>query len=332
MTKPTPEALAQQFIEMLNVYHAKNEVWDAQLDSQIHGWYVNPPNLFPKKPYFSPSASGSSQRELYLKQLGAKRDNEGQPPHQKRWTTLGTAIGDVIQRDLLFAEKHYKKLTGVAPAFVFERNADGTPVFEDFAKRNVPVSHRGHDFYLYGTCDGIMRYTAPDGSTYRVGLEIKSKQTTHSKTSAFSMKGAEDKHIKQAVAYSHMYRDTDTGQPLDYYIILYVNASKKGWFTTYDEAPDVRAFAYEFTDTDRAQLFDYFTEVLDAVKTQSIPPFDIDAWTFNSYKTATAKSLTDAELTEVKEFVKRALKSGIPDYKKEQYHDAYQDIIDRRAM
>ena len=43
--------------------------------------------------------------------------------------------------------------------FRFERNPDGTPVFEDFAKRNVKVG----DYYLYGTCDGIL-HTAKNKS------------------------------------------------------------------------------------------------------------------------------------------------------------------------
>ncbi|EAC9719874.1 hypothetical protein LL50_05285 [Listeria monocytogenes] len=309
------------------------ETWDDRLDSQIHKWYTNPPKVWPERnvPYFSPSSSGSSQHELFLKQIGAKRDIGGQPPHQKRWTTIGTATGDMIQRDLLFIEKHFENKTGKKPAFVFERNADGTPMFEDFAKKCVPVAHNNHNFNLYGTCDGIMLYTDSEGNQYRVGLEIKSKQTTYSKTSDYSMRQADDKHIKQTVAYSHMYRDPNTGAPLDYYLILYVNLSKKSWFQTFKEAPDLKCFGIEIGDNDRSELFDYFIEVLDAVNSKQAPPFEIDAWTFNNFKDATAKYLTEEEVAEVREYVRRVRASGQPDYVKTQLIDAYEDLIERRV-
>lgn len=315
---------------MLNDYHSLPEIWDDKLDSQIHRWYTNPPKVWPKKPYFSPSSAGSSKRELYLKQIGAKRDIERQSPIHKRWTRHGSITGDMIQRDILFIEKHYKAKTEKEPPFVFEHNADGTPMFEDFAKQCTPTNHNGFNFYLYGTCDGILIYTDPDGNKHRIGLEIKSKQTTYSRTSDYSMKEPEAKHVKQTVAYSHMYRDPNTGQPLDHYLILYVNLSKKGWFASFEEAPDLKCFGVTITDDDRAELFDYMTDVLAAVQAKELPPFDIDSWTFNNFKTATAKSLTAEEFDEVKAFVKRALKSGIAEYKKEQYFDAFEDIKERR--
>lgn len=315
---------------MLNEYHSLPEIWDNELDSQIHKWYVNPPKVFPKKPYFSPSSAGSSQRELYLKQIGAPKDVEKRSPIHKRWTAIGTATGDMIQRDILFVEKHFEQKTGKAPRFVFERNTKGEPMFEEFAKKCVPVKHNGFDFYLYGTPDGIMHYTDDKGKVHRIGLEIKSKQTTYSRTSDYSMKEPEAKHVKQTVAYSHMYRDPDTGQPLDYYLILYVNLSKKGWFATFDEAPDLKCFGVQTTEADRAKLFDYLTGVLDSVQRKELPPFDIDSWTFNNFKTATAQSLTDEEFEQIKQFVKKVLKSSQPEYKKEQYYDAFEDIKERR--
>ncbi|MBF2604201.1 hypothetical protein IBA56_01395 [Listeria seeligeri] len=281
-------------------------------------------------PYFSPSSSGSSQHELFMKQKGAKRDVGGQPPHQKRWTTIGTATGDMIQRDLLFIEKHFEAKTGKKPPFIFEKNGDGTPVFEDFAKKCTPVKHNNHRFNLYGTCDGIMLYTDSDGKQYRIGLEIKSKQTTYSKTSDYSMREADEKHVKQTVAYSHMYRDPDTSAPLDYYLILYVNLSKKNWFQTFKEAPDLKCFGISIDDNDRTQLFDYFAEVLDAVERRQAPPFEIDTWTFNNFKDATAKYLSDDEVAEVRAYVRRVRASSQPDYIKTQLIDAYEDLIERR--
>ncbi|HBZ6456201.1 TPA: hypothetical protein MMD81_002082 [Listeria monocytogenes] len=316
----------------MNEYHSLPEIWDDKLDSQIHKWYTNPPKLWPERgvPYFSPSSSGSSQHELFMKQNGAKRDVGGQPPHQKRWTTIGTTTGDMIQRDLLFIEKHFKAKTGKNPPFVFEKNGDGTPMFEDFAKKCTPVNYKNHRFNLYGTCDGIMLYTDSDGKQYRIGLEIKSKQTTYSKTSDYSMREADKKHVKQTVAYSHMYRDPNTGAPLDYYLILYVNLSKKNWFQTFKEAPDLKCFGIFIDDNDRNQLFDYFAEVLDAVEQRQAPPFEIDTWTFNNFKDATAKYLTNEEVAEVRAYVRRVKASSQPDYIKTQLIDAYEDLVERR--
>src|SRR5690606_1664253 len=167
---------------------------------------------------FSPSSANSCSRELYVKAKGGKRDNFRRQPHQARWTGIGTAIGDMIQRDLLFIEKHYEKLTGNKPRFKFERNPDGTPAFEDFAKTNALVEHDGERFYLYGAPDGIMQYVTDDGEQIRVGLEIKSKQTTPARTSLHSMRAPDENHVKQTIAYSHMFN-------VNYYVILYVNAA-----------------------------------------------------------------------------------------------------------
>ncbi|MCZ0847993.1 hypothetical protein O0536_25530, partial [Brevibacillus laterosporus] len=64
---------------------------------------------FRAQPYFSPSSADTEKRELYEKFRGAKKDIHPHPPYQGRWTRIGTAIGDVIQRDLLFIEKHYER-------------------------------------------------------------------------------------------------------------------------------------------------------------------------------------------------------------------------------
>ena len=313
--------VAAEFTDLLNEWHSRPEVFDNALDQQIHRWYAEAKPVWPKRPYFSPSAANSDKRELYVKAIGAKRDVTTRSPHQGRWTRLGTAIGDMIQRDLLFIEKHMP-----GARFKFERNPDGTPMFEDFAKRNVEVNHSGHKFYLYGTPDGIMRYTTQDGEEVRIGLEIKSKQTTASKTSLHSMHEPEHKHVMQTVGYSHMYN-------VDYYIILYVNAAKKSWdidAAEFAKSPDIRAFGVEITQADRDKLFDYLTDVLDAVKSKTPPPLDLFKWTFNNYKTACAQSLTDEEYALLKAQVRRALRSGISQHTKQQLYDAFEFIRDVR--
>ncbi len=288
----------------------------------IHEWYANPPQVWPKRPYFSPSNSKACPRELYVKAKRAKKDSFPKQPHQGRWQEIGTAIGDVIQRTVLAMERNLPDCP-----FQFERTDDGRPVFEDFAKKNHRIDHNGQTFYLYGTCDGIMQYIDTDtGEIIRVGLEIKSKQTTPARTSLHSMKEAEESHRKQCVAYSIMY-------DVDYYIILYVNAAKKSWVVSEDEyetTPDIRAFGFEITDADRAELLDNFAGITQAISEGNPPKLDLTRWTFNNFKTACAESLTDEEYDEIKATVRRYLKSNLSDRQKQAYYDAFDFIKDVR--
>jgi hypothetical protein len=120
---------------------------------------------------------------------------------------------------------------------------------------------------------------------------------------------------------------------VDYYIILYVNAAKKGWVLTdeeYEATPDIRAFGIEITDADRAELLENFAEVTSAINTSEPPKMDLSRFTFNSFKTACALSLTDDEFNEIKAQVKRIMRSGMPDWKKKSYYDAYEFITEVR--
>ncbi len=279
-------------------------------------------------PYFSPSAADADPRALYEKARGTKKESRAVQPNQGRQTRIGTAIGDVIQRDLLFAEKHYEKTYGRPPRFTVERNDRGEPMFEDFAKRSHIITHNGKTFALYGTGDGIMRYVSDDGEVLRVGLEVKSKQTTYAKTSPYSMRnGAEEKHIKQCACYSIMY-------DVDYYVILYVNGARKAWSISaedYEKNPDIAAFGVYFTDEMRAEVLDYFTSILDAVESGVPPLTDPDKWTFNDYKRTIALSLTDGEMDALKRKVAAIMRSGLPDWKKRGPAEALTDIERIRA-
>lgn len=300
------------------------------MDAQIHRWYTDiltnrQRKVWPPRgiPYFSPSSANSDQRELYEKVRGAKKDKRVTPPHQGRWTRLGTAIGDVIQRDVLFAEKHFEKATGAIPRFRFERNDRGEPMFEDFAKKAKLITHNRMAFSLYGTCDGIMEYVTEDGEILRVGLEIKSKQTTSAQTSEYSTRnGPKEDHVKQTVCYSLMY-------DVDLYVILYVNASKKAWEMSsedYAKNPDIKAFGVAITEEMRTEVLDAFADVIAAVEAGTPPPLDIDRWTFNSFKTACALSLSDEELTQIERKVSAIIRSGLPEWKKRGPVEAIEQI------
>lgn len=322
MTHINIEKVAEEFTAELDRWYSLPETYDNELDKQIHQWYSNPPQVWPKRPYFSPSNSKACPRELYVKAKRAKKDSFPKPPYQGRWQEIGTAIGDVIQRTLLAMERN---LPGCP--FRFERTEDNRPMFEDFAKRNHEVTHNGQRFYLYGTCDGIMQYINADtGEIVRVGLEIKSKQSTPAKTSRHSMREAEEGHRKQCVAYSIMY-------DVDYYIILYVNTAKKAWVMSdedYAATPDIRAFGFEITDADRAELLDNFAEIARCIANDTPPAMDLSRFTFNNFKTACAESLTDEEYALLKAQVKRMQRSNMSEKTKMQYVDAIMFIKDVR--
>lgn len=305
-------------------------MFDDELDAQIHRWYADiltnkQRKVWPPRgvPYFSPSSANSDRRELYEKARGAKKDKRVTPPHQGRWTRIGTAIGDTIQRDILFAEKHYEKTTGATPRFRFERNDRGEPMFEDFAKVCPIIEHNGKRFALFGTCDGIMSYVTDDDEILRVGLEIKSKQTTSAQTSEYSTRnGPKEDHVKQTLCYSVMY-------DVDIYVILYVNASKKAWEMSpedYAKNRDIKAFGVAITDEMRTEVLDTFAGVIAAVEVETPPPLDIDRWTFNSFKTACALSLSDEELTQIERRVSATLRSSLPEWKKRGPVEALEQI------
>lgn len=329
--RPLAERIAADFEEFLDNWHAAPETFDNELDALIHRWYYEILSKrqyfdFKAQPYFSPSSANSCQRELYEKLRGAKRDQTDIKPYQGRWQRIGTAIGDIIQRDILFAEKHYERVVGEKPRFRFERTPEGYPMFEEFAKSLVPIEYDGQKFALYGTCDGVMLYTTDDGELLRVGLEVKSKQTSYSKTNERSMNEAMDDHYWQATAYSIMY-------DLDYYIILYVNASKKAWVMTdeeYRKNPDRRAFGIEISKRAQDELLDRFASVVKAARDEKPPKLELDKWTFNNYKTACALSLTDEELVELRAWVGRVWKSQLPDWRKAQYVEALEFIEEVR--
>jgi hypothetical protein len=305
-------AIADDLVEQLDEWYSLPETFDNELDRQIHEWYTNTPNVFPKRPYFSPSAADACSRELYYKAKRYPKDSFRRQPHTGRWVEIGTNVGDMIQRTLLAMERNLEDKTGISPKFRFVRNENGTPMFEDFAKKNHRVVHNGKAFYLFGTPDGIMEYRADDGQTYRVGLEIKSKQSTPARTSAFSMREPEAKHVHQCQLYGHMY-------DVDMYVILYVNTAHKGWSMDeedYRKNPDIRAFGFPIEEKEQHEIFDKFVAVLEAVERNEPPALDWDRWVFNNYKQTIARELSAEEFEKAKAYAFRISKSQLPNNKK----------------
>ncbi|PHF07231.1 hypothetical protein COF83_31080 [Bacillus toyonensis] len=319
--------ITEEFRLFLDMWHSYSEPYDTPLDVWLHesyakvlskGGYLDYRSL----PYFSPSSANSCPRELYEKALRSPRDQAEVKPWQRRWQFIGTNIGDAIQRDILLAERHYEKFTSEKPRFRIERTKDGFPAFEDFVKTRKVIEHNGQRFSLIGTCDGILEYIDENGVVTRVGLEIKSKQTSYSRTSEYSLREPGADHVKQVTCYSLMY-------DLDYYIVLYMNASKKAWNMNeedYAKYPDFRAFGVAITDEMRNEVLDKFASIVAAVKTKQPPKLDIEHWTFNNYKSACAQSLSEEEYEEIKTKVNRVKRSSLSDTKKAPYIGALEFI------
>jgi len=319
--------IAQEFTDFLNEWHSYPEPYDDKLDAWLYGEYAKAKakrNFIDwKSVYFSPSSANKDDRELYVKALKMPKDTDDVKPWQRRWTAQGTAVGDWLQREILLAEKHFERYTLEKPPFVMARTAEGQPFFEDFVHAQHFFEHNGEKFSIVGTCDGVLIHR-PTGK--RIGLEIKSKQTSYSETSESRMKAPKDDHIAQVTCYSLMY-------DLDAYLIVYVNTSKKAWFMTDDEfakSPDFRVFGVDVTDDMKRQVLDKFAGVARAVREKTPPKLNLDKFRFNNFKRSCALSLTDDEFNEIKDEVKRVMRSGLPNWKKEAYYEAFEFIREVR--
>ena len=311
------ERVAAEFTELLDEWHSRPQMIDQELESYIHSIYVDPPQIEKPKLFFSPSATGACPRSLYEQQRGAARDEQLEQPHKKRWTQIGTAIGDMIQKDLLLIEKHVP-----GARFRFDRTAAGFPFFEEFATTCKTVDLEGVQFAVCGSPDGVMVYTDHDGKEYRIGLEIKSKQTTPARTSKTSLKEAEAKHIAQVRTYAHLY-------DVDHYLIIYVNAAHKAWNMSpedYEKTPDIRVFGIDCSEEKRLISLRKMAAVQKAVNEGQPPLPHLDKWTFNNFKTAIARSITDAELDALESQVVAVEAGTAKEWIKRDYRNSLEEL------
>ncbi|MDT2278138.1 hypothetical protein [Paenibacillus larvae] len=196
-----------------------------------------------------------------------------------RWTRIGTAIGDTIQRDLLLAEKD----TSAILFSGLRRNEDGTPMFEEFAKKARNIMHKGKVFALYGTCDGIMLYTSDDGDvrTSRTRDKIEADNILADITLLYA--GAER-------------RSHQAGDMLLHYVqrrLLHHSLRqrlKKGWnmseerITQKAQTSGHLGFTLPTSTAMRSDVLDTFAGVPEQMGKGIPPALDIEKWTFNNYK------------------------------------------------
>lgn len=323
--------LAKELMKQLDEFHTFDQPYDDDLTVWLHQAYAETikagKGVDWTKIYFSPSSANACPRALYEKAKKRKKDKRAWPPHQRRWTATGTKIGDMLQEEFLLCERHYEKFTGKKPRFtmglVDNAKGDKVPAFEDFIFKQHFVEHNGETFSILGTSDGIL----VDNETGKlIGLEIKSKQQTPSKTSIKAMTAPQESHVKQCVCYSIMY-------DIDQYVIAYYNTAKKAWDMTdaeYAATPDLRLFDVTVGEDEKEDVLDFFADITRRVRENDPPLPDLTKWRFNDFKTAICESLTDEEVAKL-EMIAPFIAEDLPAWQKRSIDEALADIKRRRA-
>lgn len=219
---------------------------------------------------FSPSSASACARGLVFKANREEKDEVIRYPYQRRWTRNSSAVHEAVQRDLLYCEKVLKN-----PIFTVERLESGLPAWEQNIKTAKVIEHNGVKFVLNGMCDGILNYT-PDGS--RVLFEFKTKSTTIGTVGTYKLKGVQEEHRIQAVAYSILFG-------VDEVVFMYESVAKDGWTKGAEAKVDFRTFYVKITEEDRKNLLDRLSEIAKQYYNNEIPAKE-DKCFFCVYKNA----------------------------------------------
>ena len=219
---------------------------------------------------FSPSSASACARGLVFKANREEKDEDIRYPYQRRWTRNSSAVHEAVQRDLLYCEKVLKN-----PIFTVERLESGLPAWEQNIKTAKVIEHNGVKFVLNGMCDGILNYT-PDGS--RVLFEFKTKSTTIGTVGTYKLKGVQEEHRIQAVAYSILFG-------VDEVVFMYESVAKDGWTKGAEAKVDFRTFYVKITEEDRKNLLDRLSEIAKQYYNNEIPAKE-DKCFFCVYKNA----------------------------------------------
>lgn len=219
---------------------------------------------------FSPSSASACGRGLVFKANKEEKDEVIRYPYQRRWTRNSSAVHEAVQRDLLYCEKVLKN-----PIFMVERLESGLPAWEQNIKTAKVIEHNGVKFVLNGMCDGILNYT-PDNS--KVLFEFKTKSTTIGTVGTYKLKGVQEEHRIQAVAYSILFG-------VDEVVFMYESVAKDGWTKGAEAKVDFRTFYIKITEEDRKELLDRLSRIAKQYYAKEIPAKEDNCF-FCQYKTA----------------------------------------------
>lgn len=220
---------------------------------------------------FSPSSASACGRGLVFKANKEEKDEVIRYPYQRRWTRNSSAVHEAVQRDLLYCEKVLKN-----PIFMVERLESGLPAWEQNIKTAKVIEHNDVQFIINGMCDGILNYT-PDGS--RVLFEFKTKSTTIGTVGTYKLKGVQEEHRIQAVAYSILFG-------VDEVVFMYESVAKDGWTKGAEAKVDFRTFYVKITEEDRKNLLDRLSEIASDYYANKLPEKESEKCFFCVYKEA----------------------------------------------
>ncbi|WP_459928855.1 PD-(D/E)XK nuclease family protein [Desulfosporosinus burensis] len=217
---------------------------------------------------FSPSGASKCSRELYLKALGTKIEDDKYPYH-RRWTRNSTAVHEAVQKDLLYMSKVLPN-----PAFTVKMAENGLPCWEENLKTFVEVVHNGVEFAVLGMMDGVLNYTK-DGA--EIGFEFKTKSNSIGQVGNYKMKEPAPYHKEQCTAYSILFGMSE-------FILMYEAVAKDQWNKGAEAKSDIRTFYYKVTEEAKTALLDKFANVVNAVEAKETPPKQEDKCVFCQYK------------------------------------------------
>lgn len=333
MSQKYADFLAKEFHEFMSEFHKYAQPYDDLMDADIFERYArvlreqskfgyfdfkrNPDGI--ERPHFGPSSAGYSDREMYEKARKSKRDPAKFTENQRDWVGLGGQIGEYLQREVLLAERHSKKLTGKGPKFRMKRKDNGDPMYEHFVKKMHEIEHDGQHFAYYGLPDGILEYfDESTGEVVTVGLEIKSEQSKWSKFK--SLTEPKKGHLAQTTAYSDMYR-------FDYVIVAYMLSYGRGW---YEDFSRLKTFGKYVSPEERNILRQRCANAVEQAKAGTPPNVDLDDWKFFDYKNVVAKELTEKEVEDLRNQARMAQQSSLPAFMKRSYAEAIEEIDEIR--
>lgn len=326
--------IAEVFNEYMTEWHSYAQPYDDKMDADIHERYArilneqsvwgyfdfkkNPQGK--QRPFFSPSNAGISDRELYERARGSKRDPAKFTGNQRWWVGLGGPVGDYLQREVLLAERHYRKLTGKNPPFRMKRKDNGDPMYEHFVKKMHEMEYDGEVFAYFGLPDGILEYTDFEtGEIIDVGLEVKSEQANWSRFK--SLDEPKKGHLEQTTMYSEMYG-------FDYTIVAYILSYGRGWGEEFNR---LKTFGKYISDADREALAGRCSDATRRARDDDAPRFDLMDWRFCDYKTAIAEGLTESEVSEMRGYANRIQHSSLQAWRKRAITGALDEIEKIRA-
>lgn len=275
------QRLAGALYNQFNDLHSKDFYDDYEIESLLlkqkeHDLYniKNYEKLPEGLVAFSPSSASACGRGLVFKANKVRKDEIQRFPYQRRWTRNSSAVHEAVQRDLLYSEKVLDN-----PMFKVHRLESGLPAWEQNIKTAKVIEHNGVKFVMNGMCDGILEYQ-PDGS--KVLFEFKTKSTTIGTVGTYKLKGVQEEHRIQAIAYSIMFG-------IDEAVFMYESVAKDGWTKGADAKVDFRTFYVKITEEDRAALLDRLSEIAKQYYEGDTPKKEADKCFFCVYKTACAK-------------------------------------------